>query len=187
MCQWSHEIWRICTILLFFPPHPDPKIQFEPFCCRWYKIDYLPWLTKPKHQFTISIINVPISLHTCLGTIHLRSRYIFHDFWSLPPYRRQFFTTIRWQIWQIFDPSLPKKCWRLKWMVPIWYVAMILGTGYSFWDRLRNFLHKFSWIVLSVHKLNKLDKYWKIYGQLLNIMSSNMANLNKKIWRSHDY
>ena len=61
------------------------------------------------------------------------------------------------------------------------------GTGYSFWDRLRNFLHKFSWIVLSVHKLNKLDKYWKIYGQLLNIMSSNMANLKKKIWRSHDY
>ena len=33
-------------------------------------------------------------------------------------------------------------------------------TGYSFWDRLRNFLHKFTWIVLSVHKLNKLDKFW---------------------------
>ena len=25
-------------------------------------------------------------------------------------------------------------------------------TGYSFWDRFRNFLHKFTWIVLSVHK-----------------------------------
>ena len=24
-------------------------------------------------------------------------------------------------------------------------------TGYSFWDRLRNFLHKFTWIFLSVH------------------------------------
>ena len=34
-----------------------------------------------------------------------------------------------------------------------------LFTGYSFWDRLRNFLHKFIWIVLSVHKLNKLGKF----------------------------
>ena len=33
-------------------------------------------------------------------------------------------------------------------------------TGYSFWDRLRNFLHKFTWIVLSVNKLNKLGKFW---------------------------
>ena len=39
----------------------------------------------------------------------------------------------------------------------------------SFWDWLRNFLHKFSWIGLSVHKLNKLGKFWQIYGQLLNI------------------
>ena len=30
-----------------------------------------------------------------------------------------------------------------------------LTTGYSFWDRLRNFLFKFTGIVLSVHKLNK--------------------------------
>ena len=34
-----------------------------------------------------------------------------------------------------------------------------LGTGYSFWDGLHNFLHKFTWIVLSVHKMNKLDKF----------------------------
>ena len=32
--------------------------------------------------------------------------------------------------------------------------------GYSFWDRLPNLLHKFTWIVLSVHKLNKLDNFW---------------------------
>ena len=51
-------------------------------------------------------------------TIHLRCRQIFHDFLPLPPYRRQFFTTIRRQIWQIFDPSPPKTCRRLKWMVP---------------------------------------------------------------------
>ena len=30
------------------------------------------------------------------------------------------------------------------------------NTGYSYWDGLRNFLHKFTWIFLSVHKLNKL-------------------------------
>ena len=40
------------------------------------------------------------------GTIHLR--------------RRQFFTTIRQQIWQIFDPSPPKHYRRLKWMVPMY-------------------------------------------------------------------
>ena len=36
------------------------------------------------------------------------------------------------------------------------------STGYSFWDWLLNFLHKFTWIVLSVHKLNKLGKFWAI-------------------------
>ena len=35
-----------------------------------------------------------------------------------------------------------------------------VGTGYSFWDRLHNFLHKYTCIVLSVHKLNKLGKFW---------------------------
>ena len=34
------------------------------------------------------------------------------------------------------------------------------NTGYSFLDRLRNCLHKFTWIVLSVLKLNKLGKFW---------------------------
>ena len=33
-------------------------------------------------------------------------------------------------------------------------------TGYSFWDGLCNFVHKFTWIVLSVHTLNKLGKFW---------------------------
>ena len=39
----------------------------------------------------------------------------FSWFLTPTPYRRQFFTTIRQQIWQIFDPSPPKKCRRLKW------------------------------------------------------------------------
>ena len=34
------------------------------------------------------------------------------------------------------------------------------GTGDSFWDPLRNFLYKFTRIVLSVYKLNKLGKFW---------------------------
>ena len=38
--------------------------------------------------------------------------------------------------------------------------ANIYLTGYSFWDRLHNFLHKFTWIVLSLHKFNKNQK-WK--------------------------
>ena len=59
-------------------------------------------------------------------------------------------------------------------------------TGYSFWDRLRNFLHKFTWIFLSVHKLNKLDKFWLIYGQLLNIMSS-YGWYEKSLLQSHNY
>ena len=32
-------------------------------------------------------------------------------------------------------------------------------TGYSFWDWFRNFWLKFTWIVLPVHKLNKLGKF----------------------------
>ena len=52
------------------------------------------------------------------GTIHLRRRQIFTNFRPLPPYRRQFLCTIRRQIWPIFDPSPPKACRRLKWMVP---------------------------------------------------------------------
>ena len=36
----------------------------------------------------------------------------------LPPYRRQFFSAIRRQIWKIFDLSPPKTCRRRKWMVP---------------------------------------------------------------------
>ena len=64
----------------------------------------------------------------------------------------------------IFDPSLPKVTihqWSLfQNVLKITWKMMASFTGYSFWDRLRNFLHKFTWIVLSVHKLNKLGKFW---------------------------
>ena len=73
-----------------------------------------------------------------LGTIHLRRRQIFTNFWPLPPYRRQFFSTIRRQIWQIFDPSPPKACRRLKWMVPNivckkWKVVNVEIKKTSYW------------------------------------------------------
>ena len=42
----------------------------------------------------------------------------------------------------------------------LFYTSLAFFTGYSFWDWLRNFLHKFPWIVLSVHKLNKIWKFW---------------------------
>ena len=66
-----------------------------------------------------------------LGTIHLRRRQIFTLFWPLPPYHRQFFSTIRRQIWQIFDPSPPRACRRLKWMVP-----MHIVSSFSAWYQL---------------------------------------------------
>ena len=52
-----------------------------------------------------------------------------------------------------------------KWLYQmIWVFTFYLYCSYqrrySFWDRLCNFLHKFTWIVLSVHKLNKLGKFW---------------------------
>ena len=61
---------------------------------------------------------------------------IFHWFLTPTPYRRQFFSTIRRQIWQIFDPSPPKACRRLKWMVPnkiipgLYYVIIIASLFY---------------------------------------------------------
>ena len=43
----------------------------------------------------------------------------------------------------------------------IWSVEECCPSNdYSFWYRLCNFLHKLTWIVLSVHKLNKLGKFW---------------------------
>ena len=56
-------------------------------------------------------------------------------------------------------------------------------AGYSFWDRLCNFLHNFTQSVLSVLKLGK---FWEIYGQLLNIMSS-YGCYEKSLQRSHNY
>ena len=44
---------------------------------------------------------------------------IFHQFLTSTPLPSADFSTIRRQIWQIFDPSRLKTCQRLKWMVPL--------------------------------------------------------------------
>ena len=74
--------------------------------------------------------------------------------------------------WFFFLPHFfdPKRRYRSFWnefdyilgnaWVNLFVYAKLKNTGYSFWDRLRNFLHKFTWIVLSVHNLNKLGKFW---------------------------
>ena len=76
------------------------------------------------------------------GTIHLRCWQNFHDFWTLPPYRRQFFITIRWQIWLIFDPFPPRKCRRLKWMVLKFKLqAQDSNSEYFYFGDLKNESH----------------------------------------------
>ena len=55
--------------------------------------------------------------------------------------------------------------------------AKEVHTGYSFWDQLQNFLHKFTWIVLSVHKLNKLGKFMDNSCQVMADMKKVYDNL----------
>ena len=58
-----------------------------------------------------------------IGTIHLRRWQIFTIFDPyLPSFLQQFFTTICWQIQQMFEPSPPTKCRHLKWMVPYIFI-----------------------------------------------------------------
>ena len=54
------------------------------------------------------LMDLTNQLQASFGTIHLRRRQFFTNFWPLPSYNRQFFSVIRRQIWQIFDPSSPK-------------------------------------------------------------------------------
>ena len=108
-----------------------------------------------------------IVLATCQGikvwgTIHLRRRQNFTNFWPLPPYRRQFFSTIRWQIWQIFDPSPPKTCRRLKWMVPEsnWFniddIRFVWPRNFLVHIYIRSLFNLFFFKFLSLTQLNKL-------------------------------
>ena len=62
----------------------------------------------------------------------------FQDFWPLPstPSVGSFFTTIRLQIWPIFDPSPPKKCRRKGGRgQKSWKFADVLN-GWSLWGML---------------------------------------------------
>ena len=62
-----------------------------------------------------------------LGTIHLGRWQIFMIF-DTHPLPSTVFTTIRWQIWQIFYPCPHKKCRRLKLMVPYLDFNQITGN-----------------------------------------------------------
>ena len=56
------------------------------------------------------------------------------------------------------------------------------NAGYSFWDWLRNFLHKPTWIVLSVHKLNN----WVNSGKFMdNCWTSCQVMTNMKTIYNH--
>ena len=110
------------------------------------------------------------------------------------------------KIWSVKNLISYRKIWRILFVTYVSHVTDLqiltddncswaicldkffshFDTNYSFWDQLRNFLHKFTWIVLSANKLNKLGKFCWIYGQLLNIMSSN-GWYEKSLQRSHNY
>ena len=75
-------------------------------------------------------------------------------------FQRQFWV-YNFLIFSSFQPSNRAKS--MKQNMKMTNFKIQLGnadTGYSFWDWLRNFLHKFPWIILSVHKLNKIWKFW---------------------------
>ena len=59
-----------------------------------------------------------------------------------PPPAGSFFTTIRQHIWPIFDPSPPKRCRRLKWMVPyikiLWQTVKNMTKAHLFSKRFQN-------------------------------------------------
>ena len=100
----------------------------------------------PKKIFQITILNLKLKFpgnnSKPQGTIHFRRWQNFHDFWTLPPYRRQFFITIRWQIWLIFDPFPPRKCRRLKWMVLKFKLqAQDSNSEYFYFGDLKNESH----------------------------------------------
>ena len=83
---------------------------------------------EPHHQRAIAYCNygqafIPTSVLTPLWTpkgpfiSDVGNVFTIFDVYPSLPFG-SFFTTICWQIWQIFDPSPPKNCQRLKWMVP---------------------------------------------------------------------
>ena len=68
--------------------------------------------------------------------------YLFSWFFTPTPIRRQSLTTIRRQIWPIFDPFSPKKCWR---MVSNRFYRPLLNTDHI---KRQNFKKKYlTWVV----------------------------------------
>ena len=106
-----------------------------------------------------------------------------HDFWHLPPFRRQFFTTIRRQIWQIFDPSPPTKCRRLKWMVPMnfhnelkfYRKEHLCLLSHENWKAPSKIISLYCEIIYTVCKMNDFERLnWVIFSYLGWVVGYNM-------------
>ena len=113
-----------------------------------------------------------------------KSLEIFSSFWSLlrilelywgcslsTPRKNKIRTNIFWSCMKTFAKLLMTsrryfQTFSLLDRLKVWKISRQIVrdsdsfTGYSLWDQPHNFLHKFTRIVLSLHKLNKLGKFW---------------------------
>ena len=63
------------------------------------------------------------------------------------------------------------------WFHKIYMKYPYICTGFSFWDRLRK-LHKFTWIVLSVH--SSIHLVWRLFSTLLKLEISTLLKLQTR-------
>ena len=96
---------------------------------------FLTQLLHTRHKTLNSIIQCISFIYQWLqnayGTILVRRRQIFHDFWPLPPYHSAIF--LRQSVGkfvQFLTPPL-KNCRRLKWMVPTIFQQNMHGVEFS--------------------------------------------------------
>ena len=85
--------------------------------------------------------------------LHLRFHQIFCNIHSM---RKEIWPlNLLFNHWNHTFFGFNRKLFLSLFEVKVFYYLVktkIHGTGYSFWDRLCNYLHKFPWNVLSVHK-----------------------------------
>ena len=94
LCTYKH---MLILATLRYVKKIDSKLRSSLIalsCTHWPDLDLLYNILTQRHVWS----DLP-------GTFHLRRQQIFHNFWPLPHYRRQFFSTIHREIWQILDPS----------------------------------------------------------------------------------
>ena len=83
----------------------------------------------------------------------------FSRFLTPTPYRRQFFSTICRQIWQIFDPSPPRACRRLKLPNLNCFASTMLKCRLRFRQRSDDFQRYLSSGHFSMKDEHKIDPY----------------------------